>query len=157
MDLRLRRNRSAFTLLEVLVALALFALSAIVLSTAYLNVMIGYEMVRHNYAREEDIRFIRSLVLQEPVRENVEQGGELESVYLGNVMWQALVQQMPVPDLFHVTLEISYSGIGDAAPRDLVQEFTLLRPSWSDPVEREQLQAETAQWLLETQRIREGR
>ena len=36
--------RRAFTLLEVMVALAIFALAAVVLASAYLNILLGYEI-----------------------------------------------------------------------------------------------------------------
>ncbi len=151
------RSKKAFTLLEVLVALAIFALAAVVLSSAYLNVITGYEMVRRNHAMEEDLRWVRSMVLQQADREEVEMGGDLESPYLGLVTWRALVEPLPVPDLFFVTLEISYSGEGELSAGELAQSFTLMRPTWSEPVDRAVLQEETAQRLREYQMAREGR
>lgn len=137
-----RRPAAAFTLVEVLLALMLFALSAAVLGAAYLNVLNGYEAVRQDQAVEEDLRFIRSMVLQQGDLEELERGGDVESLYLGRVTWRAYVDLTPTPDLFHVTVEIDYEGTESEPPRLETQEFYLLRPSWSDPVERDQIMAE---------------
>lgn len=149
------RPIAAFTLVEVLLALMLFALSAVVLGAAYLNVLNGYEMVRQNQAVEEDIRFVRSLVLQEPDRDEVERGGEIDSLYLGRVSWRTYLEQTPTPDLFHVSIEIDYEGSGNQPSRREVQQFIVMRPSWSDPAERDRVSAEMDQRFEELQRWHE--
>jgi general secretion pathway protein I len=148
---------AGFTLVEVLLALLLFALSAVVLGAAYLNVLNSYELVRQNQAVEEDLRFIRSLVLMEPDREELERGGEIESLYLGRVSWRTLLEQTPTPDLFYVTVEIDYEGAGSQARRQEVQQMILMRPSWSEPAERARVQTEMDQRFQELQQFRELR
>lgn len=147
-----RHPRSAaFTLLEVLLALMLFALSAVVLGAAYLNVLNGYQLVRKDQAVEEDLRFVRSIVLQEPDLEELERGGDTRSLYLGQVHWRAVVEPTPVPDLFYVRVEIGYEGADGTPPRDEVEELILLRPDWSDPAERSELRADLENRLREIQ------
>jgi general secretion pathway protein I len=148
---------SAFTLVEVLVALVIFTISAVVLGASYLNVLNNYERVRQNQAFEEDLRFIRQLVLQEPDREELERGGTLDSLYLGRVEWRTYLEQTQTPDLLRVQLEITYEGSDLLAGRTQLQEFYLLRPSWADPMDRERLRAESAQRFLEARELREGR
>lgn len=148
---------AGFTLVEVLLALLLFALSAVVLGAAYLNVLNSYELVRQNQAVEEDRRFIRSLVLLEPDREELERGGEIESLYLGRVSWRTVLEQTPTPDLFYVTIEVEYEGTGSLERRQEVQQMILLRPSWSEPTERAQVQADMDQRFQELQQFREFR
>ncbi len=140
-----RRPVAAFTLVEVLLALMLFALSAVVLGAAYLNVLNSYELVRQNQAVEEDLRFIRSMVLQEEDRDELEKGGEVESLYLGRVTWRTYLEQTPTPDLFHVSVEIDYDGTDSNPARRETQHFFLLRPSWSDPAERDRVRGEMDQ------------
>lgn len=151
------KKRSAFTLVEVLVALVIFTISAVVLGASYLNVLNNYQLVRQNQAVEEDLRFIRSLVLQEPDPEELERGGDLDSLYLGRVQWRTYLHPTETPDLFFVQIEITYEGTEEVPGRVEVQEFYALRPSWSDPAEREQLRAASALRLKEEQRFREGR
>lgn len=140
-----RNSAAAFTLVEVLLALMLFALSAVVLGAAYLNVLNSYELVRQNQAVEEDLRFIRSMVLLEKDIDELERGGEVESLYLGRVSWRTYVEQTPTPDLFHVSVEIDYEGTESEPPRQEMQQFYLLRPSWSDPAERDRVREEMDQ------------
>lgn len=137
MQLESNRHPAAFTIVEVLLALMLFALSAVVLGAAYLNVLNSYELVRQKQTVEEDLRFIRSMVLQEPDRDEVERGGEVESLYLGRVTWRTYLEPTPTPDLFHVSIEIDYEGSETEPARQENQEFYLLRPSWAEPAERD--------------------
>jgi len=52
-------SRRAFTLLEVLAALAIFALTAIVLGSAYLNILNSYAVVGRGTEDAQDIAFAR--------------------------------------------------------------------------------------------------
>lgn len=139
-----RRSAGAFTLVEVLLALMLFSLSAVVLGAAYLNVLNGYELVRQNEGREEDLRMVRSMILQQPDREELERGGEIEGFYLGRIFWRAHIDSTPTPDLFLVTIEIEYRPNKNDLSQQIAQQFYLFRPSWSDSAEnlylREQMQ-----------------
>lgn len=146
---------AAFTLVEVLLALMLFALSAVVLGAAYLNVLNSYELVRQNQAVEEDLRFIRTMVLQERDREELERGGDLESLYLGRVQWRTFLEETPTPDLFSVSVEIDYEGDGAQPARQERQHFYLLRPSWSEPAERDRIRLEMEQRYKDLQEFRQ--
>ena len=75
-----RRTR-AFTLLEVLMAMALFAMAAVMLASAYLNVLNSYETAGRAAQLNEDFAFARQLVLNEPDRKKVEEGGEFAHGY----------------------------------------------------------------------------
>ena len=57
------RNRprpAGFTLIEVLMALIIFALTAVVLGSAYMNVLNSYEVARKANATDSDVWFARS-------------------------------------------------------------------------------------------------
>ena len=64
---------SAFTLIEVLVALVIFAMVVVVLGSAYLNVLISYEVVKRGTLINEDFAFARQQVLTEPDRKKLEE------------------------------------------------------------------------------------
>lgn len=156
-DMLYVQTRKGFTLLEVLLALVIFTIAVVVLGASYLNVLSSYEMIRQNQAEEEDLRFVRSLALQEPDREELERGGDVESLYLGWVRWRGYVEPTYVADLFHVTLEIDFEGTADVAPREVTQHFYVLRPSWSEPTERQQLREESRRRLEEARNFGDQR
>jgi general secretion pathway protein I len=58
-----RSRRHGFTLLEVLVALAVFATASIVLASAYINILNGYDIAARANETDSDVAFARSIVL----------------------------------------------------------------------------------------------
>lgn len=145
------RRLRAFTLLEVLVALAIFAMAAIALGAAYANVLISYADLNRVDERHEDVRFARAALLAEADRENAEEGAEFESGEGRRVRWRAEIEPTNVADLFAVTFVCEVEDPGELRPREIVQTFRLLRPTWSDAAERETLRAEARDRILEYQ------
>ena len=72
--------RRGFTLLEVLVALVVFAMAAVVLGSSYLNVLNTYEVAARGMTVNEDFAFARDLVLREPNRKRL--GARTHAIYL---------------------------------------------------------------------------
>jgi general secretion pathway protein I len=123
----------AFTLLEVLVALMVFAVAAVMLGAAYVNVLNSYEVVTRGNAQEDNVRFARAQLLAESDREKAEQGGDFQSPEGGRVSWKATIEQTATADLFRVTFTCTIAETGTAAPRPPdVQTFMVLRPTWSE-------------------------
>lgn len=139
------RSARAFTLIEVLVSLAIFALAAVVLSVAYLNVIGSYRTLGSRHEAEEDWKWVRSVVLVEPEREKIEQGGQLSLPDGRQVNWSAEIEQAGVADLFRLTLQVEAPGSGDQPAWEHKESLHLLRPAWSDPAERDRLRALTKQ------------
>lgn len=142
-----RGCRKGFTLIEVLVSLAIFALSAVVLSVAYLNVLGSYRSLGSHQAAEEDWKLVRAVVLTEPEREKVEAGGRLALPDGRQLNWTAGIETTEVADLFRLTLEAEAAASGGAEAWRRKQVVHVLRPAWSDPGEREQLRERTRQRL----------
>ncbi|MEO6994894.1 MAG: prepilin-type N-terminal cleavage/methylation domain-containing protein [Lacunisphaera sp.] len=130
-----------FTLVEVLISLAIFALAAVVLAVTYLNILGGYQAVGHRQQSEEEWKLIRSVVLSESDRTKVEAGGQLQLPDNSNVQWKATIESTTVADLFTVTIQSQPEFATGNDSRVQEQKIMLLRPSWSDPVERNQLRA----------------
>lgn len=136
-----------FTLIEVLVSLAIFALAAVVLSAAYLNVLGSYRAIGERQRTDEEWKLLRLAVISEPERAKVEAGGSLRLADGREVPWTARVESTEVADLFRVVLDgEAPSGNGAEAWRRQ-QVLHLLRPSWSDPAEREELRERSRQRL----------
>lgn len=132
-------RRHGFTLLEVLIAMAIFVLMAIVLGGAYINVLNGYAAVQGVAERNDDVKFARSALLNEPNRETVEKGGDFESADGRKVSWKASIDPTNTPDVFQVSFECEINAPQMKKPEVIKETFRLLRPTWSKPEERSKL------------------
>jgi hypothetical protein len=59
------------------------------------------------------------------------------------------VQPAPVTDLFDVTLEVELTLTANGEPATVTEQMRLLRPTWSDPAEREALREKARAKLME--------
>jgi general secretion pathway protein I len=144
----LRSRLSGFTLIEVLVSIAIFALAAVVLGSAYVNVLGGYQRMRGSTLEESDVAFVRALVLAEPKLEVVEKGGDLRRADQSTLHWRAEVEPTTRADLFRVTLECERPASGPGPGRRVRNSFLVLRPTWSEPAEREKRRAKFREELV---------
>jgi general secretion pathway protein I len=153
-SISLRRDphrRGGFTILEVLVSLAIFAMAAIVLASAYLNIINGYEIIQRGSETNADIEFARSLVLTEPDRKKLEKGGQFDTAEGRHVNWSVDIASTSMPELYTVTFTCEVGEPGHDAEKT-VQTFTLLRPTWTvDPAEHDKLREEAKTRILELQ------
>lgn len=137
------RRSAAFSLLEVLIALAIFAMAAVVLGAAYINILMSYESADRALQRNEDVEFARAALLTETDRETVEKGGDFQSGSNRRVTWKAAIEQTDTPDLFQVTFECEITSPDLKQPEHVLQTFRVLRPTWSKGNERDTLRAKT--------------
>lgn len=149
----LAKSRHAFTLIEVLVALAILALAAIVLGAAYANTLTAHAAVAQRAAAGNAMDFLREQVLNEPEREKVEKGGDVSLPDDRHVRWEARVEEAVVPDLFKVTLTTRTSGGTMKADEEATETIMVLRPTWSDPTKRETLRND---WRASRQKLQEA-
>lgn len=156
--MRLRRSRtpgrrsSGFTLLEVLVAMALFFMAVTFFSMTYLNTLMAIEGTRLNQGLEQDMAAIRRQALLIADIEEVEDGGDVVTGEHGLAHWSIEYEPTRVADLFLVTLTV------ELAPEDeengvteATEQFYLTRPTWMEPTERDELRAATKERLVENQ------
>lgn len=136
------RTRQAFTIIEVLVALTIVAMAAIVLGTAYINVLLGYEHAERSTMVDADVRFAREILFRIPELEDAEDGDDFETADGRRVIWQATIEPTLVPDLFDVTFEVELIDENDGEGQIVVEQFRLLRPTWSEDDESDLLRQE---------------
>ena len=142
----------AFTLVEVMVALCILAMAVVVLGSAYVNVLTGYEVLRRGTQVNEDFAFARQLVLREPDRQKLEQGGEFESAGGQRAKWSVEITSTSVPNVFNVAFTSEISDPSRTEPTKLTQQFTVLRPTWViDTAERDKLKADFKTRIYELQ------
>jgi general secretion pathway protein I len=128
---------NAFTLLEVLVGIAILAMAAVVLGAAYVNTMSAHATVARRAVDGPGMEYLREAILNEPDRAKVEQGGSVPLPDGRQLQWTATLEELPVPDLFRV--EVRGRIDGGKEPEEFTQVVNLLRPTWSDPTRREQI------------------
>jgi general secretion pathway protein I len=146
------RSTSGFTLIEVLVALCIFALAAVVLGSAYMNVLTSYDIVARASQTSEDVAFARSIVLTEPDRTKLEPGGDFDTAGGSHVHWSVDIVSTNEADLFTVTFTCELTDPNRPEPEKTVETFTVLRPTWSiDPAERDKLRQDAKTRILEAQ------
>ncbi len=142
----------AFTLVEVLMAIAIFALSAIILASAYVNVLNSYLLVERGAQSGADLSFARAQVLSEPDRKKLEQGGEFDTTDGRHAKWNVEITSTSTADLFNVSFTCTITAVGEPELQKTVQTFMLLRPTWSiDPAERAKLRQDAKNRILEMQ------
>ena len=146
------KSVAAFTLVEVLIAVAIFAMAASVLMSAFVNALLSRESAVQYDLLNADIRAVRMQLLLEPNLEDAEDGDEYETVHSGEASWEAQVVLTNVVDLFQVALSIRFSEPPEGLVADYTETLYLLRPTWSESDERSDLLQDKREALEDTRR-----
>lgn len=128
-----------FSLIEVVVALALFAMAAVVLNSSFVNALLARERGLSNDRLNADIQAVRLQLLLESNLDDAEDGGRYETLNSGTANWEASVEPTNLIDLFHVQLQIEFSDPQDDQTTTHTESLYLLRPTWSESDERSEL------------------
>ena len=124
-------------------ALMIFALTAVVLGSAYVNVLNSYEVARTSNVNDTDLYYARSQLLVIADLQTAEAGAEFDDGDR-HVKWTAEIEPANTTDLFTVAFTCTITEPGATAPKVVVQNFMLLRPTWSDPTDRTALRQAAA-------------
>ena len=128
-----------FSLIEVVVALALFAMAAVVLNSSFVNTLLARERGLSNDLLNADIRAVRLQLLLESNLDDAEDGDRYETLNSGTANWEASIEPTNLIDLFHVQLQIEFSDPQDDQATTHTESLYLLRPTWSESDERSEL------------------
>ncbi len=137
------RAGRAFTLIEVIVSLAIFAMIAVVLGAAYLNVLNSYAIMGRGSEDDQDISFARQELLTQPDLQAAENGDEFDTAGGTHILWTADIEQANTTDLFTVAFTCQISS-PQGKTRTVTQTFMLLRPTWSKPTDESNLRQAAA-------------
>lgn len=150
------RAARGFTVVEVLAALSIFAFAAVMMASAYLNVLNSYEAAARGAVADEDFAFARQQLLREPEPRKLEEGGEFETAGGRRAKWSAEIAPTSIADVYRVTFSCELTSTDGTAPERRSQSFLLLRPTWvTDPGVRGRLKEETKTRILELKTQRE--
>ncbi|MGF1453009.1 MAG: hypothetical protein ACFB21_13160 [Opitutales bacterium] len=141
---RNRARTAAFTLLEVLLALGLFALAAgafIQALTAGTDMMLRQ---RADGAAMQNVRFALRQLMRIESEEELEDGGEFTLPGDGFISWEAEIERTETVGLFRVEVTLEQeldSPDGGFQNEEVSNTFTLFlhRPSWGDPADNSEL------------------
>lgn len=139
---------SGFTLVEVLIAIAILATAAIAIGVGYVNVLNGYEVARQATISDPEMAFARAQLLAQPDVELARQGGDFDSNDGRRVRWTATIEPTNLADLFTVTFVCEISGTNTQKEQRVQQVFRVLRPTWSVGTERETLRVASRDRIL---------
>ena len=145
-------GQRAFSLIEVMLAVALFAVAVTVLSQSFLNGLVPLALFKKQRSVEQDVRFVRRQVLSIKDRKELEEGGEIETATSGLAQWEAEIEQAGVIDLHKVTLTIRFAETEGHKAQTVSHTHYLLRPLWSEPDERSELLQERRKFVQERRR-----
>ncbi|MGC6424117.1 MAG: prepilin-type N-terminal cleavage/methylation domain-containing protein [Lentimonas sp.] len=143
-------KREAFTLIEVVIAVALFATTATILTATMVNALELRNRAQGNSMRDADIRAVRMQLLLQSNREDAEDGERFETLNNGEASWRAQIEPTNVVDLFQVYFEIEFSEPLEEQAPTYSEVLYLLRPTWSEAEERSDLLQKKKEALLDS-------
>jgi general secretion pathway protein I len=127
-----------------MVALLIFTLAAIVLGASYVNILQAYQVADRVAGEDQDVAFARQELLTQADLATAEKGDAFDTVDGRHVAWSAAITPAATTDLFSVEFTCDITEPSPKPPTKVVQDFMLLRPTWSDPAERAKLRQAAA-------------
>ncbi len=124
--------KNGFMLIEVLIALALFGLSAVFLVDGAFIASRTIRVMKDTRELEQDLLWVRGQIFKETDYEKIKEGGDIQALSMGEVRWETEVEMSKVLDVYRVNLTLEYDGNEEfgVEPGERVSQMYLFRPSW---------------------------
>ena len=149
---RYRKLTNAFSLIEIVIALAVFGLASTILMSSFVDALLARESTSNKSLIDNDIRAVRMQLLLEPNIEAAEDGNEYDSLSSGEASWTATINPTNLVDLFKVDFSIKFSDPPEGQNESYREILYLLRPTWSEKDERDELLQDKRKELFESRR-----
>jgi len=120
-----------FTIIEVLLALAIFGTAATVLTFSFTNSIIALKRQQPNRHWESDLQFVRRLVLQAKDVNELQEGDEIDTLSSGEISWEVEIEPTNLIDYYKVTVEYEIEDAPEGMDSH-TEVLYLLRPAWSE-------------------------
>ena len=124
-------------------------MAAMVLAASYVNVLLSYQIAARGTQGDEDVKFARAQLLAIADPKKIEEGGDFDSTGGRRVHWSAQIESTETADLFLVHFLCEISDPATPEMPKIAQDFRVLRPTWSDPAERDKLRQDARQRIQE--------
>jgi len=127
-------GQKAFMLVEVLIALAIFGLSAVYLVDGAFIASRTIRVMKDTRELEQDLLWARSEIFRETDYEKMEEGGDLPTISMGEIRWETEIEMTEVLDLFKVKHLLEYAGNEELGVESGERSYTMLmfRPGWGE-------------------------
>lgn len=133
-----RVKNKGFSLIEVTIALAIFALASVVFTQSFLGGMFSLESIKFNDAQSENVNMAYRHILAIESRDDLLKGGSMQSLNRGLLVWGASVKATDVTDLFKATIQVKFpeEKLAKKSESLIEEDFYLFRPGWSNVDEK---------------------
>ena len=132
--IRNNSSGSGFSLIEVVIAISVMGISFFLLTETFFNILLTLDSLEAQSDYQKDVRFVRREIIQIADREELEDGGEITTLDLGEAGWEVELEETEIVHPFKVDLLIEFEKPG-GEPFQYREKLYLLRPTWSDPIE----------------------
>ena len=154
--------RRGFLLIEVLIALALFGLTAVYLVEGAFVASRTIRLMKDTRELEQDLLWARSEIFREIDYEKLKDGGDLPTISMGEIQWETEVEMTNIVDLYKVKLLLNYDGNDELGvePGERQYSMLMLRPTWGNHgdfnSERQRLLQDKREKIIEMEEKRKG-
>ncbi len=132
-------RKRAFTLIEILIAVGIFAIAAAVFMQTVDSGLQALRSTRSSTDRQQVLRFMMRQVLALETRDEVEDGGDITFDDDTRIDWNAELEETEVLDLHKLIVTIEFTDSETGEDIELTDNRIVLRPAWSDPIDRSTL------------------
>lgn len=143
-------KRKAFTLIECVVALVLFAIVSVLISGACFNCLSSVDKIKKDSQRDALVDYIRGKILQVSSLEEFQNGYDIYDPDGNSVTIEGDAEATDIIDLFKLTVECE--------DLEFKEVFYLVRPAWydqlkSDFIDRAEILDDRREYLDDTRRL----
>lgn len=125
-------SNKGFTLIEVIVALAIFALASVVISQSFMGGLISLEKFNLLDSRDETFKLIDRRVMGIRDRGEMERGGSMKTLEKGFARWDVETSETAVEGLYKVVVHVELPDQKlEGRPYAFGDSFYLFRPEWA--------------------------
>lgn len=126
-----------FTLIETLLALAVFGLAAVVLTTSFYDAQRALEWESRSLTYEKMADWAVDRILELKLdRDAMEKGDRVSTLDGGKLDWKATVEETRILDCFQVAFSFTFSAALDDDEGAFIVNRLVYAPTWSEARDR---------------------